>query len=71
MQGDEIIGVVPVTTRLTVPVDEGDPRVAFGQQGVGEGQAHGPRAHDQIVGLDFRRSRHPVLPPAASAAHQA
>jgi len=63
VQGDEAVGVVPVPARLSVAVDNGDPGVAFGHEGIGEGQAHRAGAHHQIVGLKAGRSCHRVLFP--------
>jgi hypothetical protein len=51
VQRHERIGVVPVSARLGVLVDDDQLGVGFSQDGVGEGQAHGAAANDQIISL--------------------
>lgn len=51
VQGNEGVDIVPVATRLTVAVDDGDPGIGFLQQGVCKGQADSTAADDQVVGV--------------------
>ena len=56
MQAHERVGLQPVTTDTVPPVDEGHLDVGAVDQRVREGHAHGPCAHDEVVGVD--RARH-------------
>ena len=56
MQLDERIRVQPVPAGRVATVDQRDVHVRVIDQRVGEGHAHRPRAHDEVVGLE--RSRH-------------
>ena len=49
-------GVVPVPAGQGAAVDEGDVRIAVGQQGVGKGQAGGTGTDDEVVGQQGRHA---------------
>src|SRR5580765_8109028 len=55
------IRVLPMPAGRVATVDERDVHIRMIDEGIGEGHAHRPRAHNEVVGLQGSR-RHDVYP---------
>ena len=51
MQPDKGVRIIPVTTRLAMPVDHDNCGVRFCQQGINKGHTHRARTYHQIICL--------------------
>ncbi len=67
VQAYERIGLQPVTTDTVPTVDEGHLDVGTLDQCIGEGHAHGPCPHDEVVGVDRERHTHDPSTPVHTA----
>src|SRR5262249_34565527 len=65
MQANERVGIIPVTARHVVPIDNDDVCVGLGQQLVCEDHADSAAADNQIVSRQHLRLRHLTGPAGA------